>query len=41
MYQALTDYLPKIESDSFGEWIVDKDNDGTPENPIPKGMRNI
>lgn len=34
MYQTLTDYLSEIESDSFGEWIVDKDNDGTPENPI-------
>ena len=34
MYQTLTDYLPEIESDVFGKWIVDKDNDGTPENPI-------
>ena len=34
MYQTLTDYLPEIESDGFGKWIVDKDNDGTPENPI-------
>lgn len=34
MYQILTYYLPKIESDGFGNWILDKDNDGTPENPI-------
>lgn len=34
MYQTLTNYLPEIESDGFGKWIVDKDNDGTPENPI-------
>lgn len=34
MYQTLTDYLPEMESDGFGKWIVDKDNDGTPENPI-------
>lgn len=34
MYHTLTDYLPEIESDSFGKWIVDEDNKGTPENPI-------
>ena len=34
MYQTLTDYLSEMESDGFGKWIVDKDNDGTPENPI-------
>ena len=34
MYQTLTEYLPEIESDGFGKWIVDKNNDGTPENTI-------
>lgn len=30
----LTKYIPMIQSDSIGEWIVDKENDGTPEHPI-------
>lgn len=34
MYQILTDYLSEIESDGLGKWIVDKNNDGIPENPI-------
>lgn len=34
MYQPLTDYLPEIEREGFGNWIIDKYNDGTPENPI-------
>jgi len=31
---VLTKYISMIQSDSFGEWIVDKENDGTPEHPI-------
>lgn len=23
-----------IQADSFGEWVIDKENDGTPEHPI-------
>lgn len=30
----LTKYIPMIQSDNIGEWIVDKENDGTPEHPI-------
>ena len=33
-FDILTKYIPLIQSDSIGEWIVDKENDGTPENPI-------
>jgi hypothetical protein len=34
MYEALTDLLPSLAADNYGEWIVDKENDGTPEHPI-------
>lgn len=34
MYQTLTNYLSEIKNDAFGKWIIDKDNDGTPEHPI-------
>ena len=30
----LTKYIPMIQTDSFGEWVIDKENDGTPEHPI-------
>lgn len=34
MYEALTAYLPELNKASYGEWIVDKENDGSPEHPI-------
>ena len=34
MYTELTDMLDIIQQDEFGEWIVDYENDGTPEHPI-------
>lgn len=34
MYTGLTDMLDIIQQDEFGEWIVDHENDGTPEHPI-------
>lgn len=33
-FDVLTKYISMIKSDSIGEWIVDKQNDGTPEHPI-------
>lgn len=33
-YKKLTDYIPLIEDDNFGEWIIDRENDGTIEHPI-------
>lgn len=33
-YDILTKYIPIIQADSIGEWIVDKENDGTPKHPI-------
>ncbi len=33
-YTKLTGYLSAIENDNFGEWIIDRKNKGTLENPI-------
>ena len=34
MYESLTALIPALKTDNFGEWIVDRENDGTPEHPI-------
>ena len=33
-FDIMTKYIPLIQLDSIGEWVVDKENDGTPEHPI-------
>ncbi|WML33410.1 DUF6508 domain-containing protein [Clostridium sp. OS1-26] len=33
-FDILTKYIPIIQSDSVGEWVIDKENDGTPDHPI-------
>lgn len=33
-FNTLTKYLPLIEQDTFGKWIVDEKNDGTPDHPF-------
>lgn len=34
-FKVLTKYIEKIEAPvSFGEWIIDRENDGTPEHPL-------
>lgn len=33
-FEKLTDYIPKLASDEFGVWIIDRENDGTQEHPI-------
>lgn len=33
-FDSLIKYLPLLEDDNFGTWIIDRENDGTPENPI-------
>ncbi len=34
-FSVLTKYIPKIShGDKFGEWFIDRKNDGTPEHPI-------
>lgn len=34
IYTELTDMLDVIQQDEAGEWIIDRENDGTPEHPI-------
>lgn len=34
MFEELTAFLPRLQNIEFGEWIIDKENDGTPEHPI-------
>ena len=33
-FDNLIKYLPQLSDDSFGTWIIDRENDGTPEHPI-------
>lgn len=34
MFKKMVNLLDKIKNDSIGEWVVDKENDGTSEHPI-------
>lgn len=34
VFEELTNILDDIPQDDFGEWIIDRENDGTPEHPI-------
>lgn len=34
MYEKLTKYLAELARDEKGVWIIDNENDGTPEQPI-------
>lgn len=33
-FEILTKYIPQLKDDGFGEWIIDRENNGTPEHPI-------
>ncbi len=33
-FENLIKYLPLLEDDNIGAWIIDRENDGTPEHPI-------
>ena len=33
-FEILTKYLPQLMTDDFGNWIIDRENDGIPERPI-------
>ena len=33
-FENLIRYLPMMEDDNIGTWIIDRENDGTPEHPI-------
>ncbi|MFP3811783.1 DUF6508 domain-containing protein [Bacillus sp. SIMBA_005] len=33
-FDILTKYLPMLQEDPIGEWVIDQENDGTVEHPI-------
>ncbi|PRO40105.1 DUF6508 domain-containing protein [Bacillus sp. LLTC93] len=33
-FEMLTKYIPMLQEDHIGEWVIDKENDGTAEHPI-------
>ena len=33
-FERLTNYLAQLDGDNVGTWVIDKENDGTPEHPI-------
>lgn len=33
-FESLTKYLSQLDADHIGTWIIDRENDGTPEHPI-------
>ena len=33
-FENLIKYLPLLEDDNIGTWVIDRENDGTPEHPI-------
>lgn len=34
VFESLTKYLSQLDKASIGMWIIDRENDGTPEHPI-------
>lgn len=34
IFESLTKYLSQLDKESIGTWIIDRENDGTPEHPI-------
>lgn len=33
-FESLTKYIQQLKDDKFGDWVIDRENDGTPEHPI-------
>ncbi|WP_342496022.1 DUF6508 domain-containing protein [Bacillus sp. FSL K6-0994] len=33
-FESLTKYIPMLQEDRIGEWVIDQENDGTAERPI-------
>ncbi len=33
-YKILTKYIPQTSNGRYGDWVIDRENDGTPENPV-------
>lgn len=34
MFQELTGFIERLDSEEHGNWVIDKENDGSPEHPI-------
>lgn len=34
MFQELTDFIERLNGEEHGNWVIDKENDGSPEHPI-------
>ena len=34
MFETLTAFLPRLQSSKYGKWIIDRENDGSPDHPI-------
>lgn len=34
MYESLTRFLPELNKEKYGKWVIDKETDGSPEHPI-------
>ena len=34
MFQELTRFIERLDSEEHGNWVIDKENDGSPEHPI-------
>lgn len=34
MFQELTDFIERLDSEENGNWVIDKENDGSPEHSI-------
>ena len=34
MFESITSYIPKLQGEPYGEWFIDRQNDGSPEHPI-------
>ena len=39
-FENLTKYIPQLKDDSIGNWVIDRENDGTPEHPKQKPFVN-
>ena len=33
-FNLMTKYIPCLGKDKYGEWVIDRENDGTPQHPI-------
>ena len=34
MFQELTGFIERLDSEEHGNWVIDKENDGSQEHPI-------